>query len=168
MEDLNTREGLLNTMRGLRDALDRDVAEAGEARMEQPGSFGDLTFKDIIVHLTGWREVTAARLEAAQRGEEPVFPWPAQLTEEEDTDEINRWFYEAGRDKPVADVLRESRETFDRVERAIAALPEDDLFERDRFPWLQGYALGPGVVEGTREHYRVDHEPEIRAWLARG
>ena len=168
MEQLNTQAALLDAVRGLREDLESAIAEAGEERMEQPGSFGELTFKDVIAHLTGWRQTTVARLEAGQRGEEPVFPWPSHLHEDKDTDEINRWFFETNRDKPLASVLRDSRETFERAERAIAALPEDDLFILDRFPWLQGYALGPGVVHGTLDHYRVDHEPEIRAWLARG
>ncbi len=168
MEPLNSREALLDAVRGLREELERVVAEAGKARMEQPGSFGEWTFKDLIAHLTGWRQTTAARLEAGLRGEEPVFPWPAQLDEEDDLDAINRWFFETNRDKPLAAVLRESRETFERVERAIAALPEDDLLEPGRFPWLGGAALGPAVVRGTLGHYHEEHEPDIRAWLARG
>ena len=168
MEQLNSREALLDAVRGLREELERVVAEAGEARMEQPGSFGEWTFKDLIAHLTGWRQATAARLEAGLRGEEPVFPWPAQLDEEDDLGEINRWFYETNRDKSLTAVLRESRETFERVERAIAALPEADLLEPGRFPWLGEAALGPAVVRGTLGHYHEEHEPDIRAWLARG
>lgn len=168
MEQLNTRAALLDTVRGLREEIERAVAEAGEERMEQPGSFGEWTFKDVIAHLTGWRQVTVARLEAGLRSEEPVFPWPPHLDEDKDTDEINRWFFETNRDKPLASVLRDSRETFERAERAIAALPEDDLLVPGHFPWLQGYALGPAVVHGTLDHYHDDHEPEIRAWLARG
>ena len=95
MEQLNSRAALLDAVRGLREELERVVAEAGEARMEQPGSFGEWTFKDLIAHLTGWRQTTAARLEAGLRGEEPVFPWPARLDEEADLHEINRWFFEA-------------------------------------------------------------------------
>src|SRR5215217_6304607 len=135
MEQLNSREALLDAVRGLREELDRVVAEAGEERMVQLGSFGEWTFKDLLAHLTGWRQTTAARLEAGLRGEEPVFPWPAHLDEEADLDEINRWFFETNRDKPLAAILRESRETFERVERAIVALPEDDLLKPGRFPW---------------------------------
>src|SRR5690349_5353188 len=68
MEQLETREGLLDTVRGLRQELDRVVAEAGEQRSVQPGSFGAWSFKDVIAHLTGWRLVTAARLEAGLNG----------------------------------------------------------------------------------------------------
>jgi hypothetical protein len=170
VEQLNTRSALLDTVRGLREEIDRVVAAAGEARLVQPGSFGELSCKDVIAHLTGWRLVTAARLEAGLRGEEPVFPWPAQFDEEHDLDAINAWFYETNRDKPLAQVLDESRETFARVERAIAALPEDALFEPGRFAWLHWTpdGLGPAVVRGSYGHYHDEHEPEIRAWLTRG
>jgi hypothetical protein len=168
MEDLNSRDNLLETMRGLREELERVVAAVDEERMTQPGSFGTWSFKDVLAHLTGWRQVTAERLEAGLRGKEPVFPWPAHLDEDHDLDEINRWFDETNRAKPLAEVLRESRETFARVEDAIAALPEEDLLQPDRFPWLAGHALGPAVVRGTYEHYHLDHKPEIRAWLAQG
>lgn len=167
MEQLNTREDLLNTIRALHVEIERDVAEAGEERAIQPGNFEDLSLKDVIAHLTGWRWRTVARLEAGLSGGEPEVHWPAHLNEDDHTDEINNWFYETNRDKPLADILAESRETFDRVERAIAALPEDDLFQPNRFPWLEGYTLGPAVVEGTYEHYHIDHEPEIRDWLPR-
>lgn len=162
---LDSREALLATVRGLREELERVVAAAGEGRLDTPGSSGDWTLKDEIAHLTGWRLLTAARLEAGLRGGEPAIPWPAGLSEEDNTDAINRWFYETNRDRPAADVVRESGETFDRVERAIAALPEDDLLQPGRFPWLGEWALGPGVVSGMYLHYHEDHEPAIRAWL---
>jgi hypothetical protein len=169
MEQLNTREELLEVVRGLRADLDLAIAEAEAERMEQPGSFGEWSFKDLIAHLTGWRLVTAARLEAGQRHEEPVFPWPAQFDEADDLHEINVWFYETNRDKPLADVLRESNETFERVEIALATMPEDDLLTPGRFAWLYwtSTALGPAVIRGTQNHYRREHEPAIKHWLAR-
>jgi hypothetical protein len=169
-EQLNTRAALLDAMRGLREDLGRVVAEAGAARSTQPGSFGSWSLKDVIAHLTGWREVTAARLEAGLRDTEPVFPWPAGLDEEHDLEAINRWFYERSRDTPLDAVLADSRAAFERVERAIADMPEDALLTPGRFAWLlwTDEALGPAVVGGTLGHYREDHELAIRDWLARG
>lgn len=171
MEQVNTRAALLEAVRDQRQEIERVIAEAGEERMEQPGSFGEWTFKDLIAHLTSWRTTMVARLEAGLSGKEPVFPWPPHLDENQDTDEINHWFFETNRDKPLADILRESRETFERVERAIAALPEDDLFVPGRFPWMGDYSLGlgPACVPARGEgHFHEEHEPEIRAWLAQG
>lgn len=168
MEHLDSKAALLETVQALRDELDGVVAEAGAERATRPGGFGEWTLKDVITHLTGWRWRTVARLEAGRHGGEPANPWPDHLDEEHDLDEINHWFFETSRDKTLDQVLRESRETFARVERAIAALPERDLLEPGRFTWLPDLSLGPAVVRGTFEHYHVEHESEIRAWLDRG
>ncbi|HUG15102.1 MAG TPA: ClbS/DfsB family four-helix bundle protein [Thermomicrobiales bacterium] len=168
MQELNSREALLETVRGLREEMEQVVAEVDEARANEPGSFDEWSFKDLIAHLNGWRSVTAARLEAGLRGEEPVFPWPGNLSEEQDVDAVNRWFHEDSKPKSFDEVLRDQQETFERVEQAIAALPEDDLLGSGRFPWLHwtSEGLGPAVVRGTYGHYHEDHEPELRAWLS--
>jgi hypothetical protein len=170
MADLNSREALLATVRALRNELDGIVAGVDEEQAKQVGSFDAWSFKDTIAHLTSWRLTTAARLEAGLSGDAPAMPWPASLdvddVDEGDVDEINRWFYESNQDKPLADILRESGETFDRLERAIVSLPEADLLEPDRFPWSQGWALGPGVIDGTLDHYH-EHEAGLRTWLDR-
>jgi hypothetical protein len=165
MQRLDDRAALLEAVRSLRNDAEAVFAEAANRSAPPPSADGAWTGKDVLAHLTAWRLTTAARLEAALQGSDPAMPWPATLDEERDLDEINRWFFETYRDKPLAEIARESRETFDRVERAIAALPERDLLEVDRFPWLAGSAVGPAVVAGTVEHVR-EHEPEIRARLA--
>lgn len=170
MEQLNSREALLEAMQSLRGEIERVVAEAGQEQTAESGSFEAWSLKDLIAHLTSWRLMTAARLEAGLHGGEPVTPWPAHLDEEEDLDEINLWFFEANRDKSPAEIMRESRETFDRVERAIAEMPERDLLEPGRFAWMGDYplGLGPAVVHGTLDHHHREHGADFRALLAQG
>lgn len=168
MEQLDSREKLLETTRQLRADLDLIIEQVDEDRMLQPGSFGPWSFKDLLAHLNGWRMVSALRLEAGLSDEGPEFPWPDGLDESDGPDEINAWLYVTNRDKPIETVLAESTDTFDRIERALAELPKEDLFDPDRFPWLHGYTLGPGVISGMYFHYYQDHEPDIRAWLERG
>lgn len=167
MDDLNSRAALLDAVRNLQVDLDAVIARVDEERAGEPETIGEWSFKDLIAHLTGWRLLTAARLEAGWHHEEPVFPWPARFDEEEDLHEINRWLFEANRDKPLDQVLRESNETFDRLERAISEMPEDDLLKPGRFDWLYWTeeGLGPAVVRGTVEHYHVEHEHDVVAWL---
>jgi hypothetical protein len=165
MDDLQSRDALLETMHSLRNEIKHLIAEAEEKHDPEARPNDSWSFKDILAHLTSWRLTTAARLEAGLRGEEPSMPWPSPLDEENDLDEINRWFFETNRDKPLAEIALESRETFERAERAIAGMPERDLLEPGRFPWIYGFALGPAVVAGTRDHFR-EHEPEMRALLA--
>lgn len=169
--ELDSREALLETVRGLRRDLDELVEQVGEERAVEPGAWGPWTFKDLIAHLTGWRLMTAARLEAGLRDQEPQAPWPDRFTggdlEEGNVDDINEWFYQTNRDKPLAQVLQESNEAFDRVEQALQELPEDALFQPGRFAWMSwsDEGLGPAVIRGTYGHYHVDHKPDIEAWL---
>ncbi len=145
------------------------LAEIGEERMERPGAAGEWTFKDVVAHLNGWRRRTVARLEAVARGEAPPPPpWPSGLSDETDqgVDRINAWFYERDKDRPLADVLAESRDQFARLRAAVAALPERDLFEPGRFAWLGEHALGPAIIGGSSGHLHEEHMPAIRAWLA--
>jgi hypothetical protein len=153
----------------IRAELERLVAEAGPGRMGKPGVMGDWNLKDAIAHLTEWRWWSVARMEGAVTNAEPSPPWSAGLTEETDegTDRINAEFHEKNRDRPVVDVLADSRATLDRLEAATLALSEDELFDTQRFRWLEGYAPAD-VIFGSAEHLFVDHVPGIEAFLARG
>jgi hypothetical protein len=153
----------------MRAELERLIAEAGPGRMETPGVMGDWNLKDAIAHLTEWRWWSVARMEGALKNTEPSPPWGPDLTEETDheTDQINEQFYAANRGRSVADLLADSRATLDRLEAATLALSESELFDNQRYPWLNGYAPAD-VVIGSAEHLFEDHVPGIEAFLARG
>jgi hypothetical protein len=143
-----------------RDAWRQLVAAVGETRMEQPGPMGEWTFKDLAAHLTGWREVLIAWLEAGP-GQEPPTPWPAELTADDD---VNDWIYARNRDRPLRDVLADADASYTRIAAAIAALPEEDVTTPGRFSWLEGEALVR--MADFPGHLAEEHEPSVRAWLA--
>jgi hypothetical protein len=156
-------------LRWLREAYQRWEAfldQVGPTRMDQPGVNGDWSMKDIIAHLAGWNRWLVARLQAAQRSEPaPLPPWPANLHTE---DEINAWIYESNRGRPVGEVLDETHRVFQGLLVVIEGLPEEVRIERvepayylvwvndKRFPASEFF-----------DHFHDDHEPDIRAWLAR-
>jgi hypothetical protein len=136
--------------------------DIGIARMDQPGVTGSWSVKDIVAHLTGWRRRTVARLQAIQRGEpEPPPPWPTHLQTD---DEINAWIYQSRRDHSVREVLEESHQVFQQLLAAIEGIPEEVLAEVDRFPWMEGQ---PFTGAEFFAHLHQEHEPDMRAWLAR-
>jgi hypothetical protein len=47
---------------------------------------------------------------------------------------------------------------------AIAAFPEDELQDPQRIAWLEGEALSGAFVFS---HFHEEHEPDMRAWLAK-
>ena len=151
--------------RGWEDLLD----QIGPERMEQPGVNGDWSMKDMLAHLTGFQPKANASLQAALRGEsEPPPPWPAHLQTD---DEINAWIYESNRGRSLGEVRDDSRRVFQQLINIVQEFPEDVQIEQKHqgarvyhLVWLNGQRYQPGELF---DHFHDDHEPDIRAWLAR-
>jgi hypothetical protein len=162
MAGTTSKAQLLDDLRDEQAQWEALLQDIGEEHMTQPGVAGDWSIKDIVAHLTGWRQRTVARFQAASRHEPtPPAPWPPNLQTD---DEINAWIYAANRDRPLADVLRESRDVFDQLAQALDAFPEAELIDPARFPWLEGEPLSGAAFFG---HFHEEHEPDMRAWLAK-
>jgi len=144
------------------------LEEVGEARFERPGTAGDWTFRDVVAHLNGWRERTLLRLEAAHEGRDPAPPpWPSHLDDDTDdeVDAINAWLYARAARRSSEDVVAESRVQLARMRELVAAIPAQDLFTPDRYPWLGAHAIAD-VAIGSLSHFCEEHVPGIRVWLA--
>ncbi len=138
------------------------VADVGPDRMLEPGPMGDWSFRDLAAHLLGWRERTLAILEAAAAGREtPPDPWPAEL---DDDDAINDWIQEQSRGRSTHDVLEAIDTSHDRLAAVLAAVPESRLVDPAGLPGAEGT---PAVEVDWVSHWHVEHEPSVRAWLAR-
>src|SRR5438067_12907080 len=140
--------------------------EIGLTRMDQPGVNGDWSMKDIVAHLTGWNRKLLADMQAAQRGKsEPPPPWPAQLEAEDD---INAWIYESNRRRDATEILDEMGQVFHQILTVIERLPDDIRTARVEpayyLLWVGDKRLLPGEFF---DHFRDDHERDVRAWLAR-
>ena len=120
--------------------------------------------RENIAHITGWRARSLRRLEAAANGQpEPKPVWPATLSND---DEINDWIYEQNRERLLGEVVSESRESFARLGEIVQMLPDEALSDPAYFPWLEGQALGPAIVDGAFfGHWHEEHESEVRRWL---
>jgi hypothetical protein len=162
MEPTITKAQLLDELQQENAQFEALLAAIGPARMTQPDVAGGWSIKDIVAHLTAWRSRTVARLRAAHSGD-PVTPppWPPEL---QDDDDINAWIYAANRDRPLDDVLSDSRETFQQLVDAFGAFDEADLRDISRFGWLEGERFRGASFFG---HFHEEHEPDMRAWLAR-
>jgi hypothetical protein len=165
MSRIPNKSALLEQIAHERILWEQLLVEIGEAHMLEPGATGDWTFKDVVAHLNGWRSKTLARLDAAQHGHAPAAPpWPAQLDEDDDVDQINDWIYRASFDRPLQAVLDEYSDSFQHMRDSVMALSERDLAEPGRYPWLKGYTLAQ-VIMDSFGHFHDEHEPVLRAWL---
>lgn len=161
---------LYNWLQAEHQRWEEFLAEINPTQMELAGVAGDWSIKDVVAHLTGWDVWVLARLQAAVRGEpQPAPPWSAQLQTD---DEINAWIYESNRAKSVQQVLDESHQVSQQILALVKALPDEVRVETIRgssgrdyyFVWLGDQRFQPGE---SFDHFRDDHETEMRAWLAR-
>lgn len=160
---------LLNSLQEEYQQWETLLDEIGPARMEQPAVNGDWSMKDIVAHLTGWNRWLVARLQAAGRSEpDPPPPWPAHIQTE---NEINAWIYESSHGRSVREVLNESHRVFQQLLTVIEGFPDDvriDPVEHQGrvylLVWLDDQRFPAGEFF---DHFHDDHEPDIRAWMAR-
>jgi hypothetical protein len=160
-----SKQQLLAEMQSEQAAWLALLDEIGEENMTQPEAASGWSIKDIVAHITGWRRRTLLRFRAALDPTVDITPyWPAELDEDNEVDEINAWIYKANRDRPLSDVLNESREIFQQLVAAVSALSDEQLNDPQRFPWLEGERLTGAFLFG---HFHEEHESDMRAWLAR-
>ena len=124
MKPLKDKAALFDRLQREKAYWEALLQVVSEDDMLMPGVTGDWTFKDVVAHLTAWRKRTVARLAGAQLGGAPLPPeWPAELGE--DVQPINAWVYRQNRDRPLTEVLAESRQVWQQLVDVVAALPED-------------------------------------------
>ena len=139
--------------------------EIGEENMTQPEVAGGWSIKDIVAHITGWRQRTVNRFRAAlDPSTDMIALWPAEWHEDAEVDEINAWIYKVNRDRPLADVLNDSHEVFQQLVAEVSALSDEQFNDPQRLPWFEGERLTGAFLFG---HFHEEHEPDMRAWLAR-
>jgi hypothetical protein len=169
MSTTMSKTAMLDEIEREREVWEQLLAAVGEARMEQPGTSGAWSFKDVVAHLNGWRVRTLNRLDAARTGGEPMPPpWPADLDEDSEAGlaQINAWIERAGGERSLQAVLDEARRSFDRMRDAVLALSDEELTDPGRYPWMGGEPVG-AVIGYSFGHFHDEHEPALRAWLDR-
>ena len=158
-----TTAQLIEVMRTARSNWEALLAEAGEARLTEPGVEGNWSLKDIIAHITYFETWAADNVMAFRTGAPRPQPEYTGL----DVDEENARIYERLRAKPLAEVLQESQASFQRSLEAVQGLRDEDLYDPKftRVPDADWTAFD--LIEGDIfEHYN-DHSTSVRAWLAR-
>jgi hypothetical protein len=129
--------------------------------------FDGLSIKDKVAHLWAWQQRTIERLEAALQEREPEFPeWPAGLDpeSEEDLFQVNNWIFESLGYKPWSKIYTDWKSSFNHVIELAKQIPENDLLDPEKYPWLDGYPL-VAVLTGTWEHHHIDHFDQIQEWV---
>lgn len=162
MNSLITKAHILLELRSARAEWDALMTEVGEERMLQPGATGEWSVRDVIAHLTSFDRWFVSASEAQFRGEPP----PMDGTEWLSWDERNAIHHQRTLHLPLTDVLRQSREVYQRLLEAIEQHSEDFLTQPQTIPGApQPVHIWEQLAGNHYEHYRL-HAGWIREWLA--
>ncbi len=167
MAETMTRADVLERLRRDRANWEAALAEAGEARMTEPGAAGEWSVKDVVAHVAFYVQFTADQLEAMARGETGMVLRPDQPrdVQVEDMHARNAAVYRMNRDRPLHELLDEDRHEYARLLTAIELLPESTLNDTQSYPWLEGIAVWQ-LIDGNSWGHYAEHSAGIRAWLA--
>ena len=156
---MNDKQQILATLSAEFQHWEERLASLSEEQITTPHLTSNLSIKDVVAHLRAWQQVSIARLEAAQLNQAPVLPnWLAGLDPESEgnTDQFNARIYETYREQPWSRVHQAWREGFLRFLKLGEEIPENDLTDAEKYPWLNGYSL-MAVLQGSYEHHHDDH-----------
>jgi hypothetical protein len=156
---MNDKKQIITMLKEEFNRWEELLAGMSEEQISAPHLPSNLSIKDVIAHLRAWQQRSVARLEAALLNREPEFPnWPAELDpdSEDDLDQVNAWIYKTYHEQPWSSVHRDWREGFLRFLELGEAIPENDLFDAGRYPWMEGRPLSL-VLLGSYEHHHEDH-----------
>src|SRR3712207_2783768 len=162
MDNQMTKTRLLETLRAKRAEWDAVLADVPADRMTEPGVAGEWSVKDIIAHLTYYERWIADRLREQLRGESYV---PTALDAMSD-DARNDVIYQQNRNRPVADVLAESRQAFQDLLDGVEAHAEAFLIEPQQFEGAPQPITIWHLLRGDVYDHYGQHIPSIKHWLA--
>lgn len=166
---MNMKDHILAALREMFDRWDILLRGMNEEQLTIPLPPSRLSFKDEIAHLWAWQQRSIARLEAALLDHEPVFPkWLAESDPEllDNTDQTNAWIYETYRELPWLEVQRNWKDGFKRFLEFAERIPERDLLDSSKYPWLDGYALAH-ILLASYDHHQ-EHIEKLQSRLGAG
>ncbi|MFQ5435714.1 MAG: ClbS/DfsB family four-helix bundle protein [Anaerolineae bacterium] len=160
MEEITSKTELMTRVQTSWARWKAVLAPVPMGRYLKPGVEADWTLKDIVAHIAGWENLMADWLEAVMRDETPV-GWP---NSNEAVDDINARLYAENKDKLLADVMVMAARAHERAVSAVTAVPEANLFAKDKYAWREGLPLW-GLVGGNMFWHYEEHMEAVQAWL---
>jgi len=164
---MNMQEHILNALREQFNRWEEVLGSLSEAQITAPSFDLNWSIQDVIAHLWGWQQISIARMEGGVHDREPEFPkWVAELGEdwEENADQTNAWMYKTYHEQPWSTVHQNWSEGFLRFLEIGERIPEKDLLDGDRYPWLGGFPLA-SILLSSYDHHQ-EHFEKLMDWLS--
>ncbi len=163
---MNMKAHILTALREQFNRWEELLTNMSDAQITGLHILSDWSTKDVIAHLWAWQQISAARMQAARQDREPEFPrWVAELHEnwEENANQTNAWVYETYHVQPWSKIHQNWREGFLWLLELGEGIPEKDLLDGSRYPWLAGHPLA-FILVASYDHHQ-EHFEKLIVWL---
>jgi len=161
MSDQMTKAQLLELLRTKRAEWDATIASVPPSRMTETGVAGQWSVKDIIAHITHYESWYGDRMDEQLHGIAYV---PTEF-DFMDFDQRNEIMYQKSKDTPLQDVLRESKQAFEKLIAGAEAHTEAFLIEPQKFGDAPPVIIWQMLRGDVYEHYG-HHIESIKSWLS--
>jgi hypothetical protein len=157
---------ILTALREQFNSWEELLASLSDEQITAPHFDHNWSIRDVITHLWAWQQISISRMEAAALNQELKLPkWIAELPGdwEENANQTNAWVYENYHEQPWSKGHQNWREGFLRFLELGERVPEKDLLDAGRYPWLKGYSLA-FILVASYDHHQ-EHLGKLLAWL---
>lgn len=137
-------------------------------KMEEPGVYDELSFKDVLAHITAWERLEIGWLRASLKGEKVIRYTPEYVldgdNDEQTMHDLNASIFEQNRGRSLGDVLTDFRQTHADLVETVRGMSEKDLNDPHRFDWSDGEPIWTSIAGNSYEHIR-EHRELVNKWL---
>ncbi|HLO17519.1 MAG TPA: ClbS/DfsB family four-helix bundle protein [Anaerolineales bacterium] len=163
---MNMKEHILAALHEQFHSWEELLASLSEEQIITPHFDFDWSIKDVMAHLWAWQQISIARMEGGLHDREPEFPkWIVETIEhwEEDVDCVNALTYLRNHKKTWSEIHQNWKEGFLWFLELVNRIPERDLLNGDKYPWLNGYPLAFILIASYDHH--LEHYEKLTDWL---
>jgi hypothetical protein len=154
------RTELLNLIYASRTRLEAALARFEPSAMSRTTLPNGWTIKDLLAHLGWWEQYCAGLYQSQAAGEQPqTVNGEAQVTAR------NQDAYDQFRTRDLDEVRAYEVAAFRSLLEIVETAPQPDLFDPQRFDWLNGVSFAEVVGWNTYGHY-AEHFPDLDSILA--
>lgn len=163
LNQFSTKQQLIDSVKAERENFDHLIGNINLGLMSSPILDHKWSVKDTLAHITSWEQAMIDWLQVSLQGEVP--DRPAFGLSNEVINQINEQYFLENANKTLEQVLDESQTSYRMVLETLQMVTEDDLFNQNRFAWLEGNPFWPIVAANTCWHY-AEHGEVLERWLS--
>jgi hypothetical protein len=163
-----TKKEMIAQLHADRRQLEEVLSGLTAQEMETEGVQGERSVKDIIAHITAWERYGIGWIQYLAQGKKPEMPVPETSMDlvRRNMAAMNAEIHRKNQNRPLGEVLDESRQSFELLVKEIEALPEESLDVTFNYEWAEEPVSGRRVIAWRYWHYRA-HLKHIQDWISR-